>query len=94
MSSKLTPRQERALNLLKTGKWIARESIDHGAGASNGPGVISQLRSKLGDKEAIEMRLVVRVDRDGKLTRPGEYRIAPHALQRLAQLEAANDPQL
>lgn len=93
MSRKLTPRQTRALALLKTGKWIAREAIDHGAGASNGPGTIAQLRRRLGE-DAIETRLVIRVDRDGKLTRPGEYRLASHALQRLAQLEAANDPQL
>lgn len=93
MSRKLTPRQSRALSLLKTGQWVSRESIDHTAGASNGPGTISQLRRKLG-RDAIETRLVPVVDRDGKTVRAGQYRTPQHALPRLAQLEAANDAKL
>jgi hypothetical protein len=96
MSRALTPRQQRALALLKTGQWVAREAIDNTAGASNGPGTIAQLRNRFG-RDAIDTRMVPRVDRDGKFVLAGEYRLSDRGVERLvgmAQLEAANDEQL
>ena len=65
-SCKFTPRQSRTLSaLLKARGWVWREDVDAIAGASNGPGVIYQLRHHYGID--IEMEKAARVDRDGKL---------------------------
>ena len=86
----LTARQERVLQALKgTTGWIAREAIDRIAGASNGPDVISRLRSKLG-ADSIEMERVPVIDRDGKPATPGRYRLTDLGRQRLAEKEARN----
>jgi hypothetical protein len=48
MTTRFTPRQTRALEMLKPGHWITREHLDREAGASNSPDLIQQLRGKLG----------------------------------------------
>lgn len=78
-----TPRQERALDLLKPGQWVTREQLDRGAGASNSPDLIQQLRRKLG-YDAIETQHFDAVDRDGKPCRPGRYRLTEKGRERLA----------
>lgn len=96
MSGKLTPRQRRAIGLLIPGQWVGREVIDRVAEVANGPGLIFQIRRMVGH-DAIESRQVEHIDRDGKPCRPGQYRAAPHALERLAKLMeqgAGNDPKL
>lgn len=80
---KLCPRQMRvAKALMQAGeRWTWREDIDRIAGASNGPEVISALRRK-----GIEIRMqrVERTDRDGKLCKPGQYRLTQKGLDVLA----------
>ena len=87
---RLTPRQTRALEMLKPGHWITREQLDRGAGASNSPDLIQQLRGKLG-RDGIEMELFDATDRDGKPTRPGRYRLTQQGRERLAQISATTD---
>lgn len=84
---RLTPRQQRAIDLLRAGAWIDRHLIDSIAGCAHGPGLIYQLRALLGD-DAIQTRKIERIDRDGRPCLPGQYRLAPQAMPRLAQLEA------
>lgn len=69
----LTERQNRALSALRNAAgWISREQIDRIAGASNGPQIILELRRKFG-YDAIDMRRMEEVDRDGKRCLPGQY---------------------
>ena len=78
-------RQSRVIRALMAAvDWIARESIDYISGASNGPEVIRQLRQRLGH-DAIEMQLFDSIDRDGRPTKPGRYRLTPAGRQRLAE---------
>ena len=82
-----TPRQGRVIHaLLQTSGWIARESIDRIAGASNGPEVIRQLRKRFG-YAAIEMQRIDVVDRDGLPAQPGRYRLTALGRQRIAEME-------
>ena len=90
MSTRFTPRQTRALEMLKPGHWITREHLDREAGASNSPDLIQQLRGKLG-RDGIEMELYDATDRDGKPTRPGRYRLTQQGRERLAQINATTD---
>lgn len=91
MTTKFTPRQSRALALLMPGQWITREHLDRGAGASNSPDLIQQLRRKLGH-DGIEMEHFDATDRDGKPTRPGRYRLTQQGRERLAQITEHNQP--
>lgn len=77
-----TIRQHRALALLKPGHWVTREQLDRGAGASNSPDLIQQLRRKLG-YDAIETGHFDALDRDGKPCRPGRYRLTEKGRERL-----------
>lgn len=70
----LTPRMARLLALLESGTWLSREDVDRLVGVSNGPGVVRDLRGVLG-YGAIEMKTVPKRDRDGKVCRPGRYRL-------------------
>ena len=79
----LTPRQARALALLMPGHWIARDTFDREAGASNGPDLIQQLRRKLG-YDAIETGYFDAIDRNGKPCRPGRYRLTDEGRECLA----------
>ena len=88
--ARFTPRQTRALEMLKPGHWITREQLDREAGASNSPDLIQQLRGKLG-RDGIEMELFEATDRDGKPTRPGRYRLTQQGRERLAQISATTD---
>ena len=90
MSTRFTPRQSRALEMLKPGHWITREHLDRGAGASNSPDLIKQLRHKLGPS-GIEMEHFDALDRDGKPCRPGRYRMTDQGRERLAQITATTD---
>ena len=89
-STKLTPRQQRALMALAHAQdWIAREAIDRIACASNGPAVVQALRRKLGNDAAIEMERVPVIDADGKTAQAGRYRLASqHRAQAISLLEA------
>lgn len=87
MSTRFTPRQTRALEMLKPGHWITREQIGREVGVSNSPDLIQQLRGKLG-RDGIEMELYDATDRDGKPTRPGRYRLTQQGRERLAQISA------
>ena len=78
-----TSRQARALHLLKPGHWVTREQLDQGAGASNSPDLIQQLRRKLG-YDAIETGHFDALDQDGKPCRPGRYRLTEKGRERLA----------
>lgn len=81
-----TPRQGRVIHaLLQTSGWIARESIDRIAGASNGPEVIRQLRQRFG-YGCIEMERIDAIDRDGFPTQPGRYRITDEGREHLANM--------
>ncbi|PRD69252.1 hypothetical protein C6P61_06305 [Malikia spinosa] len=88
--TRFTPRQTRALEMLMPGHWITRETLDRGAGASNSPDLIQQLRGKLG-RDGIEMELFDATDRDGKPTRPGRYRLTQQGRERLAQINVTTD---
>ena len=82
-----TPRQERVIHALQdTRGWIARESIDRIAGASNGPEVIRQLRHRLG-YGCIETERINVIDRDGFPTQPGRYRLTDEGRELLAEME-------
>ena len=86
----LTARQARAIALLSPGHWITREQLDRGAGASNSPDLIQQLRRKLGH-DAIETEHFDALDRDGKPCRPGRYRLTDKGHEQLAQFHATAD---
>lgn len=86
---KLTPRQRRVLGALISGEWLARETVDRIAGASNGPQVILELRRKLAGHGGIEMQQVEATDRDGRNCKPGRYRLTPAGRQRVACLGVA-----
>lgn len=88
-STRFILRQSRALALLMPGQWITCEHLDLGAGASNSPDLIQQLRRKLG-QDGIEMEYFDATDRDGKPTRPGRYRLTQHGRERLAQITEHN----
>lgn len=86
----LSPREARTLvALVHTQDWIARETIDRIARASNGPAVVQALRRKMGNDAAIEMQRVPVIDADGKTARAGRYRLSDtHRAQAMALLEA------
>lgn len=90
MTPRFTPRQARALEMLKPGHWITREQLDRGAGASNSPDLIQQLRRKLG-YDGIEMEHFEATDRDGRPCRPGRYRLTEQGGARLAQINVTTD---
>lgn len=85
----LTPRQFRVLEaLLRSSVGISREAIDHIAGASNGPDVISQIRKRFAlckYKHLICDRVQV-IDRDGLPSNPGRYRLTPEGRAKLAEM--------
>ena len=86
LTKTLTPRQSRVIHaLLQTRGWIARESIDRIAGASNGPEVIRQLRQRFG-YGCIETERINIIDRDGFPTQPGRYRITDEGREHLAEM--------
>lgn len=70
----LTPRETRLLALLASHEWITRKEVESGAGVLNGPGLVRDLRGVLG-YGAIEMQTFKAPDRDGKVCRPGRYRL-------------------
>ena len=74
-TAKFTARQTRVLNALMPGDWIARESIDRIAGASNGPQVIAEIRRKVTGYDGLDMVRDDVFDRDGKPSKPGRYRM-------------------
>ncbi len=80
---KLCPRQLRVVQaLLAAGeRWTWREDVDRIAGASNGPAVIQALRRK---GIEIDMQTAERTDRDGKLCKPGQYRLTRKGFDVLA----------
>lgn len=65
----LTPRQIRVVRALLRGPQM-RETLDAIAGASNGPGVVMQLRIK---GISIDCERIDSTDRDGRPCRPGRY---------------------
>lgn len=72
-----SPREARALVALVHAKdWIARETIDRIARASNGPSIVQALRHKLGSHDAIEMQRMAVTDADGKTAQAGRYRLS------------------
>ena len=73
--TKFTARQSRVLNALMPGSWIARESIDRIAGASNGPQIIAEIRRKVTGYDGLDMVRGDVLDRDGKASKPGRYRM-------------------
>jgi hypothetical protein len=82
--SNLSPREKRVVEaLLNTYGAIYRENIDRIAGASNGPGIIRNLRKKLTGYDGIETIRAERIDRDGKPCRPGLYRITELGRERV-----------
>lgn len=81
----MTPRQMRvAKALADTNDWISREAIDGIAGASNGPEIVRQLRSRWG-YDAIEMQRVSVLDCDGLSVQAGRYRLSLAGRHRLAE---------
>lgn len=78
-----TSRQARALHLLGPGHWVTREQLDRGAGTSNSPDLVQQIRRKLG-YDAIETGYFDALDQDGKPCRPGRYRLTEKGRARLA----------
>ena len=85
-----TPRQSRVLGaLLETNGWITRENVDHIAGASNGPQIISELRRKVTGYDGLCMERAEATDRDGKPCKPGRYRLTPLGRQRALEVMAA-----
>jgi len=72
----LPPRQSRVLRaLIEASDWIDREQVDRIAGAANGPQIIMELRRKVTGQDGIDMERVDKIDRDGKLSKPGRYRL-------------------
>lgn len=63
------PRHLRVLHALLR-RPLPRESLDSVAGCSNGPDLISELRSRGLDLPCERIKFI---DRDGKLCRPGVY---------------------
>ncbi len=84
---RLTPREIRVISTLwKSLSWVSREDVDRIAGASNGPHVVMMLRRKLTGEDGIEMERIDVLDRDGKPSRPGRYRLTDAGRQRLCKL--------
>ena len=85
---RLSPREARTMTaLVHAQDWIARETIDRIARASNGPAVVQALRRKLGNPDAIEMQRMAVTDADGKTAQAGRYRLADqHRAQAVALL--------
>lgn len=86
---RLSPRQSRVVDALRPGHWVNRESMDRIAGSSNSPDIIYRLRHKLGN-DAVEMKLIDGIDRDGKPCKTGCYRLTAAGRERLLS-QAAND---
>ena len=87
-NARLSPREARTMTaLVHAQDWIARETIDRIARASNGPAVVQALRRKLGNPDAIEMQRMAVTDADGKTAQAGRYRLADqHRAQAVALL--------
>lgn len=85
MLTRFTPRQRRVLDAMLPGGWIAREALDRITGAANSPETVAQLRRHLG-QEAIETRRTAVVDRDGRPTKPGLYRLTATGRMQLRNL--------
>ena len=85
---RLSPREARTMTaLVHAQDWIARETIDRIARASNGPAVVQALRRKLGNPDAIEMQRMAVTDADGKTAQAGRYRLSDtHRAQAVALL--------
>ncbi len=92
ISLSITARERRVLSaLIKSKNWISRENIDRIAGASNGPQVIKNIRSKITSHDGIEMVQFQALDRDGKCCRPGYYRLTAKGRERVQKyMEALN----
>lgn len=89
MVEPMTARQERALQvLISPGGWIARDSIERISGASNGTALIYRLRQRLG-YDAIEMKMFDTIDRNGKLSKHGCYRLTAAGRVHLAEMGLA-----
>ncbi len=73
--TKFTARQTRVLSALMPGGWITRESVDRIAGASNGPQIIAEIRRKVTGYDGLDMVRDDVLDRDGKPSKPGRYRM-------------------
>ena len=78
----LCPRQRRLLMAL-LGREVTREQADRIARASNGPAVVSALRSK-GLHIRCERR--EKLDADGKIVRPGTYILEKESIPLAAML--------
>lgn len=80
----VTAREYRVLRaLINSNSWISRENIDRIAGASNGPQVIKNIRRKITGHDGLEMVQFQTLDRDGKLCRPGHYRLTATGRERV-----------
>lgn len=81
----VSPRLSRLLSLLLSREWVWREEVDRLAGVSNGPELVRQLRGILG-RGAVEMQRVRLLDRDGRVCRPGRYKLTALGREVLARL--------
>lgn len=67
-----------------------REEVDRIAGASNGPQVISELRTNIGLD--IPCERIERTDRDGRPCRPGRYFLTERDRQKIGDWQGAATP--
>ncbi len=79
-----TPRDLRLIRAIWSG-WVKREMVDHLVGCSNAPDQVMRLRRKIGE-DAIETRELRGLDRDGRATKYGEYRMTQAGQERLAMM--------
>lgn len=90
--ARLTARQSRLLEaLLQSDGWISRESVDRITGASNGPQIVLEVRTKVTGHEGIEMQKADAADRDGKSCQPGRYRLTSIGRQRAQEVLSAKE---
>lgn len=80
----LSPRERRLVDAIARG-WASREHCDRAVGTTNSPDYVMRLRKRLGG-DAVQMRMVDAVDRDGRACRFGQYKLSPEGLQRLHAL--------
>ena len=80
-----SPRGRRVLLALLNGPLL-REQVDRVAGASNGPQVVAGLRKLLG--LSIPCEEIPSVDRDGHVTKPGQYSLSPEDRERALWLQS------
>lgn len=72
----IPPRQSRVLRaLIEAPDWIDRKQVDRIAGTANCPQLIKEIRLKVTGQDGIYMERVEKIDRDGKLSKPGRYRL-------------------